>query len=198
MAGNSSDRVFRQVHRVLSLGAVGMMPDAQLLEWFVSERDESAEAAFEELMIRHGPMVFGVCRRVLQDAHDAEDAYQAAFLVLAKLRRFDPPEAFRGELAVRRCSPCGGSGEGSGCAAASDRITDCGTDRRGLCPIGGTHGLVDASRGSRPFAGTAPCTAGALLPRGVDLRRGRSAAWALGGKRSGAVWHKRESDSIAG
>ena len=84
MAGNSSDRVFRQVHRVLNLGAVGMMPDAQLLEWFVSERDQSAEAAFEELMNRHGPMVFGVCRRVLHDPHDAEDAYQAAFLVLAK------------------------------------------------------------------------------------------------------------------
>ena len=84
MAGNSSDRVFRQVHRVLNFGAVGTMPDAQLLEWFVTEPAESAEAAFEELMNRHGPMVFGVCRRVLQDPHDAEDAYQAVFLVLAK------------------------------------------------------------------------------------------------------------------
>jgi hypothetical protein len=74
MAGNSSDRVVRQVRRVFNLGAVGMTSDAQLLEWFVTERDQSAEAAFEELMIRHGPMVFGVCRRVLQDPHDAEDA----------------------------------------------------------------------------------------------------------------------------
>jgi RNA polymerase sigma factor (sigma-70 family) len=83
MAASSSDHVLRQVNRVFNLGAVGSLPDAQLLEWFVSLRDETAEAAFEELMIRHGPMVFGVCRRVLQDVHDAQDAFQAVFLVLA-------------------------------------------------------------------------------------------------------------------
>ena len=87
MAGSSSDYFFRQVHRIFDLGAVGMMSDAQLLDWFVAKHDESAEAAFEELMIRHGPMVFGVCRRVLQDPHDAQDAYQAVFLVLAKRAR---------------------------------------------------------------------------------------------------------------
>ena len=87
MAANSSDRVIRQVNRVFNLGAVGMTPDAQLLDWFVSRGDESAEAAFEELMIRHGPMVLGVCRRVLQDAHDAQDAFQAVFLVLANRAR---------------------------------------------------------------------------------------------------------------
>jgi len=59
------------------------MTDTQLLDWFISRRDEGAEAAFEELMIRHGPMVFRVCRSVLRDEHDAEDAFQAAFLVLA-------------------------------------------------------------------------------------------------------------------
>src|ERR1700733_2041015 len=88
MAGGLSDHVYRQVHRVFNLGAVGMVSDGQLLDWFITERDESAEAAFEELMIRHGPMVFGVCRRVLQDPHDAEDSYQAVFLVLAKRARF--------------------------------------------------------------------------------------------------------------
>lgn len=63
------------------------MTDAQLLDWFVSRRDDAAEAAFEELMIRHGPMVFRVCRSVLRDTHDAEDAFQAAFLVLAHRAR---------------------------------------------------------------------------------------------------------------
>ena len=87
MPGGLSDHVYRQVHRVFNLGAVGMMSDGQLLDWFITERDESAEAAFEELMIRHGSMVFGVCRRVLQDPHDAQDAYQAVFLVLAKRAR---------------------------------------------------------------------------------------------------------------
>ncbi|MFI5456191.1 MAG: sigma-70 family RNA polymerase sigma factor [Isosphaerales bacterium] len=87
MAGRSSDNMLRQVHRLFNLGVVGTMTDAQLLDWFVSRRDEAAEAAFEELMIRHGPMVFRVCRSVLHDTHDAEDAFQAAFLVLAHRAR---------------------------------------------------------------------------------------------------------------
>jgi RNA polymerase sigma factor (sigma-70 family) len=59
------------------------MSDAQLLDQFLSRRDEAAEAAFEELVNRHGPMVLRVCRAVLRDPHDAEDAFQAVFLVLA-------------------------------------------------------------------------------------------------------------------
>ena len=87
MAGSSSGRVFRQVERLFNLGAVGTMTDAQLLDWFVSGRGEPSEAAFEELVNRHGPMVFRVCRSVLRDTHDAEDAFQATFLVLAHRAR---------------------------------------------------------------------------------------------------------------
>ena len=83
MIGGNSEVLLKQVRRLFNLGSVGTMTDAQLLDWFVSRRDDAAEAAFEELVIRHGRMVLNVCQRVVRDAHSAEDAFQAVFLILA-------------------------------------------------------------------------------------------------------------------
>jgi RNA polymerase sigma factor (sigma-70 family) len=74
-------RYLRTLYRV---GVIGDLTDGQLLERFVVGRDESAEAGFAALVDRHGPMVLRVCRQILGDAHDAEDAFQATFLVLAR------------------------------------------------------------------------------------------------------------------
>jgi RNA polymerase sigma factor (sigma-70 family) len=77
-----------RVEALLEEGALAALPDGQLLERFVSRRDETA---FAVLLRRHGPMVLGVCRSIVRDSHDAEDAFQATFLVLAckagKIRR---------------------------------------------------------------------------------------------------------------
>jgi len=65
----------------LADGTITGFSDAQLLERFVSAHDA---AAFEALVAHHGPMVLGVCRGILKDPNDAEDAFQATFLILVK------------------------------------------------------------------------------------------------------------------
>jgi RNA polymerase sigma factor (sigma-70 family) len=73
--------VLRFVRRLGGIEAGDEAADAHLLERFVSHRDEEA---FAVLVRRHGPMVLNVCLRILHDLHDAEDAFQATFLVLAR------------------------------------------------------------------------------------------------------------------
>jgi RNA polymerase sigma factor (sigma-70 family) len=81
MAGGDIHNLIDYLRRAAAPADGSVVSDTQLLERFALYRDE---AAFELLARRHGPMVLGVCRRVLGDAHDAEDAFQAAFLLLAR------------------------------------------------------------------------------------------------------------------
>src|SRR5436190_20791893 len=57
------------------------LSDGELFEAYLAERDRDF---LEALVRRHGPMVFGVCQRLLRNSHDAEDAFQATFLVLVR------------------------------------------------------------------------------------------------------------------
>ena len=81
MATETLTGVLRYVRHLTSAKECDEQSDSQLLLQFVGRRDE---AAFAALLQRHGPLVFAVCRQVLREAHDAEDAFQATFLVLAR------------------------------------------------------------------------------------------------------------------
>jgi RNA polymerase sigma factor (sigma-70 family) len=81
MVQEQTDVVLRHIRRVLDSRALEEADDAQLLERFAGGRDEPA---FTILVKRHGPMVFRVCRAVLGQTQDAEDAFQATFLVLVR------------------------------------------------------------------------------------------------------------------
>jgi len=70
-----------QFLRKLTGGDAPLVPDPELLGRFARDADRSA---FELLLWRHGPMVLRTCQAVLRDPHDAEDAFQATFLVLAR------------------------------------------------------------------------------------------------------------------
>ncbi len=73
--------VLRQLDRLFGEGTLSGLGDGQLLERYLTRRDEDA---FEALVDLHGPMVLGLCRRMLRDPRDIEDAFQATFLVLAQ------------------------------------------------------------------------------------------------------------------
>jgi RNA polymerase sigma factor (sigma-70 family) len=83
MKDKRAEAALGDIDALFRLGVVSGLSDAQLLERFTAPYAQDAEIAFEAIVRRHGPMVLGVCLRVLRDYHGAEDAFQATFLVLA-------------------------------------------------------------------------------------------------------------------
>jgi RNA polymerase sigma factor (sigma-70 family) len=81
MRNGQADTLLHYVRTLAVSEATSQLPDRELLGRFTGRHDETAFAA---LLRRHGPMVLGVCRRVLPELHDAEDVFQATFLVLLR------------------------------------------------------------------------------------------------------------------
>lgn len=84
MGNHRADAAGRQLETLWSVGWVGDLEDDALLARYDARRDGPAEAAFRVLVERHGPMVLRTCRQILGDDHDAQDAAQAVFLILAR------------------------------------------------------------------------------------------------------------------
>ena len=136
MADRGLTRVLKSIHRALP----PPVSDGQLLARYVAVRDE---AAFAALVRRHGPMIHGVCRRILRSEADAEDAFQATFLVLAQ-GRVGGEARIGGQLAVRRSLPHGARGAGRQRPAADAGTADARHAAAGR-ESGGTAGLAAAA-----------------------------------------------------
>ena len=100
--------VLQQIQRLYSGGSAAGLSDASLLDRFASERDEDAFAA---LVARHGLMVLCVCRGLVREQADAEDAFQATFRILARRVRSLRVQGSLGGFATLRGLPRGRSGQ---------------------------------------------------------------------------------------
>ncbi len=98
-------KLLKQIDALFRGGTGAGFTDGELLERFVQGRDETAEAAFAALVDRHGAMVLRICRQVLRNEHDAEEAAQATFFVLARragsIRRRDSVACWLHGVALR-------------------------------------------------------------------------------------------------
>ena len=108
----------RHLRTLFDAGGTTGLTDGQLLERFATRRGEAAERAFAALVERHGPMVLRACRGILREEHEAMDAFQATFLVLARKGRLALGPRLAGPLAAPGRLPRRGQGQGRGGPAA--------------------------------------------------------------------------------
>ena len=114
MSRGQSEAVPKPLRFLFETGSMAGMTDGQLVEQFAASRDSAGEAAFAVLVSRHGPMVLGTCRHLLGDAHAADDAFQAVFLVLARRAGSIRQPELAGALAARRRDQDRPQGQGAG------------------------------------------------------------------------------------
>ena len=160
--------VHRDVDTLFQLGVVAGTSDGQLLERFVRRQAGASEAAFEEIVRRHGPMVLGVCHRELGDRHAAEDAFQATFLVLTLRARSVRQQRVAGALAPRRGGAGGPPGAGRGSPPPGNGPAGAGPAGPGSERSGTGRGPVDPRRGAGATAREVPPSGRALLPGRED------------------------------
>ena len=84
MPGGTQGLDVRSIQTLFGVGSVAGLTDGQLLEHFVDRKNEGSEAAFAALVALHSAMVWKVCRQILPNSSDAEDAFQATFLLLVR------------------------------------------------------------------------------------------------------------------
>ncbi len=177
LRGLRSGAVMQQIGRLFLEGSSIGLSEGELLDRFVRARDESA---FEILVARHGPMVLGVCRSLLRDPNDVDDAFQATFLVLvrkaATLRQCDLVANWLYGVAIRVAMRARGQAARR-MGRFGARIDRQARRRRGPGPFGDQFGRTSRARArslassrSQPLAGKVPDTRRALLFRGAHSR----------------------------
>ena len=168
MASVRLGSALRQIHGLFEVGTVAGLTDGQLLDRYLTRRDESAFAA---LVMRHGPMVLGVCHAVLRGSPEVEDAFQATFLVLIRkattIRGRDAVGGWLHRVAHRVAVQAGRDRSRKDLREhlAGDLCDDIAAVGGSPC---GRRMARDAPRGARPAAGTVPPAGRALLPGRQD------------------------------
>jgi len=84
MRAQPEQSTWLSLETLFQVGTIGSLNDGKLLDCFLTQTGAAGQQAFRILLERHGPMVLGLCRSLVKDAHDAEDAFQATFLVLVR------------------------------------------------------------------------------------------------------------------